>query len=117
MSEADIKIDWLGGNCPVQAEGAINGVPFYFRARGDRWSLGIGAEPVGNPDWQHEEWFGEWPDAGWMTEVEAEGFLRQAAALYAEGKPGKKFADDPDRLRARQNRQLAADTEPPTGSE
>lgn len=24
-----IEIDWLGGNCPVQAVGKIDGEPFY----------------------------------------------------------------------------------------
>ena len=30
-----------GGNCPVQAEGFIDGLPFYFRSRGSGWSLSI----------------------------------------------------------------------------
>ena len=40
MSESGhvLMIDWCGGNCPVQAEGKINGKPFYFRARGECWS-------------------------------------------------------------------------------
>mgnify|MGYP001570443230 CR=1 FL=1 len=29
----------LGGNCPVQAEGTINGHGFYFRSRGEYWYL------------------------------------------------------------------------------
>jgi hypothetical protein len=27
------------GNCPVQAEGYIEGHPFYFRSRGEYWAL------------------------------------------------------------------------------
>ena len=46
-----LKIDMLGGNCPVQAEGTIDGRPFYFRARGQSWSMGIGGDVVGDPDW------------------------------------------------------------------
>ena len=27
-----LAIDWIGGNCPVQAEGTIDGKRFYFRS-------------------------------------------------------------------------------------
>jgi hypothetical protein len=93
-----IHIDWIGGNCPVQAEGTINDKPFYFRARGEHWSLGIGIDPIGDPEWEHAEWYGEWPDAGWMPVEEAEAFLRHAAACYAEGLPGAQLKDCPDRM-------------------
>lgn len=80
-----LKIDWLGGNCPVQAEGHVDGKPFYFRARGDHWALNIGgADVVLNPDWRHEEDYGEWPQAGWMTEDEARAFIAKAVALYRQ---------------------------------
>ena len=79
-----IRIEWLGGNCPVQAEGTIQGVPFYFRARGEHWSLGVGADPVGRPDWYHREPYGdEEYAAGWMPQHEALGFLAKAIGLYA----------------------------------
>jgi hypothetical protein len=29
------------GACPVQAEGFVDGFPFYFRSRGETWSLSI----------------------------------------------------------------------------
>lgn len=79
---AEIVISWLGGNCPVQAEGTINGKAFYFRARGEHWSIGIGGDPVGDPEWECCEPYGSWPDAGWMTEDEARGFIADAAARY-----------------------------------
>ena len=86
----EIEISWIGGNCPVQAEGTINGKEFYFRARGDSWSLRIGgSDVVGNPDWYYEEDYIP-PDggdptfaAGWMTETEARAFLVRAAQRYA----------------------------------
>lgn len=89
MSAPDIQIKWLGGNCPVQAEGTVNGKEFYFRARGDSWSMQIGGEDVvGDPEWEYEEDYGEGPyDAGWMTEDEARAFLQQAAELYAAAHP------------------------------
>ena len=96
----DILIDYMGGNCPVQAEGTIDGKPFYFRARGDNWSLGIGGDPVGTPEWEHAQWFGAWPDAGWMSEEEAMQLLRFAAQkFHDQEKPGA-LSDDPDRAEA-----------------
>jgi hypothetical protein len=80
----DIVIDWLGGNCPVQAEGTIAGKPFYFRARGEHWSIGIGGDTVGDPEWYYEEPYGdEEYVAGWMSEDEAREFIDKAAKLYA----------------------------------
>jgi hypothetical protein len=82
---AEIKIDLIGGNCPVQADGTINGVEFYFRARGSRWSIGIGGDVVGAPNWYYGEPYGDGPyDAGWMTEGEARAFIDKAAKLYDE---------------------------------
>jgi len=94
----DIEIDFLGGNCPVQAEGRINGQRFYFRSRGQSWTLGIGGELIETPAWEHAEWYGEWPEAGWITTEQAEAFIRQAAERYARGEAGGRLEDDPDRL-------------------
>lgn len=82
----EIVIDWIGGNCPVQAEGTVNGKPFYFRARGAHWSMSIGGEDVvGDPEWSHEEDYGDSAfAAGWMPESEARGFIAKAASLYSE---------------------------------
>ena len=94
----EVFIELMGGNCPVQAEGTVGGKEFYFRARGCHWRLCIGgADPVGSPEWEHAEWYGQWPDAGWMTEEEAEAFLRAAAARYLAGLPGAKLEDNPER--------------------
>ena len=81
-----LTVDWVGGLCPVQAEGRIDDAEFYFRARGDSWSLSVGGDDViGEPDWYHEEDYGDGPyDAGWMTEDEARGFIEKAARLYME---------------------------------
>ncbi len=79
------EIEYIGGNCPVQAEGLVYGKPFYFRARGQRWSMSIGgADVVGNPEWYHEEPWGKTMfAAGWMTEHEAIAMMTKAFALYA----------------------------------
>lgn len=81
---SDPVITSLGGNCPVQADGTIDGVPFYFRARGSRWSLSVGEHPVGDPDWFYEEQYDGGDDfaAGWMTEAEALAFIEKGTKLY-----------------------------------
>jgi hypothetical protein len=87
-----LNIDWIGGNCPVQSEGTVDGKPYYFRARGEHWSMGIGGDPVGEPEWYWREKYSD-DDfvAGWMTEEEAVHFINQAAADYAAGKRGMEF--------------------------
>lgn len=90
-----LEINSLGGNCPVQAEGQVDGEPFYFRARGAHWSMSIGSDTpdtsalgvygrdvVSNPKWFYEEDFGVWPDAGWMSEDEARAFIDQAVTKW-----------------------------------
>ena len=86
MNETDpyIRIDSFGGNCPVQAEGAIDGKPFYFRARGSHWRVGIGGDPIAEPEWGYGEEYGNGPyDAGWMPQYVALGFIAKAIGLYA----------------------------------
>ncbi len=78
-----LTIDMLGGNCPVQAEGRIDGTPFYFRARGSAWSFSVGEDAISRPDWSHQESYGDGPfDAGWMSDAEARSFIQKAAILY-----------------------------------
>ena len=79
-----LVIDSLGGNCPVQAEGVIDGKLFYFRSRGSAWSFSVDEkDPVcDDPEWEHQEDYGTWPDAGWITEDQAREFIAKAAGLY-----------------------------------
>ena len=37
------------GSAPVQADGTINGFPFYFRARWDEWTFAISENPNISP--------------------------------------------------------------------
>ena len=82
-----LVIEWLGGNCPVQAEGTVDGKPFYFRARGEHWRMGIGGDPVGDPEWSREE---KWGDsqfaAGWMEVGEAKKIIKRCAEEYSNRK-------------------------------
>lgn len=84
----ELRVDWLGGNCPVQAEGWVKGKPFYFRARWDHWRVGVGGDPVSAPEWDRERPYadGEPFAAGWMDEKEAWGFLLTSLADYIAGK-------------------------------
>lgn len=80
MSES-LVIDWVGGNCPVQAEGTIDGFRFDFRARGSTWSFEVydgGKEPW----YTHEKYSDEPYAAGWMTEDEARAFIEQGAQQF-----------------------------------
>jgi hypothetical protein len=83
---AEVVITMIGGLCPVQAEGTINGSPFYFRARGQRWTIGIGGDVVMYPEWHYGEPYGtERFDAGYMPEGEARAFINRAAERYENG--------------------------------
>lgn len=84
-----IKIETLGGNCPVQGEGTIDGVPFYFRARGEHWTLSVSKnQEIGSEaDWMvrirySRDTFG----AGWMTEDEARRLIYIGAQMYQTAK-------------------------------
>ena len=86
-----LQISMIGGNCPVQAEGTIDGKPFYFRARGMRWTMGVGGDPLGHPtdpSMERPDWYAEctWGDvpfaAGWMSEAEARRLIEWCASEY-----------------------------------
>lgn len=84
-----IEYESCGGNCPVQAEGHLNGYYFYFRGRGESWHLEVGI-PKGHVGWYgvaaweyEEDYDGPSEDAGWMGIDEAKAFIEQAARQWA----------------------------------
>lgn len=84
----EIVYDMIGGNCPVQAEGQINGYYFYFRARGEGWHMELGL-PKGHVGWYgvaaweyEEDYHGPEKDAGWIGLNEAKTFIEKAARLW-----------------------------------
>lgn len=80
-----IRIDQIYGACPVQAEGTIDGKDFYFRARGNHWTIGIGGDAVMSPEWSHREAYGDSPyGAGWMAQYEVLAFIAKAVKLYSD---------------------------------
>ncbi len=113
-------INWtgdIGGNCPVQGYGTIDGHPWYFRARGECWTIDISVSSdkdpldVGEPDapgWHDEGYFGEWPSAGWMSDEEAWSFVERAMTAFNAGKLQYVTNDSPFVSQIRPNRQDTA---------
>jgi hypothetical protein len=73
----------VGGQCPVQGEGTVDGVPWYFRARGTRWSLAIAATPDGDPI---DVDYLDVPVGAWLTRgaADEEGEFSASWMGYAE---------------------------------
>lgn len=78
----EVEINELGGNCPVQATGIIEGYGFYFRARGSRWSVEIYTGKLG--PWEYGEDYGTDYEAGWMDPKVAETMIYKAATIFHE---------------------------------
>lgn len=76
--------------CPVQIEGLVDGLPFYFRARFRGWSFSVADTPDGDavavsienaPGQLIEEEWGDGPfAAGWMPDDEAWRLVEAAIA-------------------------------------
>ena len=85
---ADIKIvmKCTCPACPVQYEGTISGVPFYFRARGNSWSIGVGEDPLEVSMGYKKGWGtdGDYFNSGWMDHDEAEKLIKACAKEYVE---------------------------------
>jgi hypothetical protein len=78
VASVGVDIEWMGGLCPVQAEGTFDGVEFYFRARGTSVTVDVGE----NWTWYGPEY--EWPDAGWISEETARSYVNEAYACWRE---------------------------------
>ena len=71
LNKLNIKIETIGGKCPVQAHGTIFGTAFYFRSRGQSYRLAIGEDPVeiheyGEGWYVKKSWGAHEFDAGYM---------------------------------------------------
>ena len=81
----NLEVTRLYGYCPVQSEGMLDGMEYYFRSRDDHWRIeaGTGRSSGQPPTWWHSEiWPGEEFAAGWMTDEEAIGCIAKAAETY-----------------------------------
>lgn len=88
-----LVIDHIAGMTPVQGDGTVRGLPFYFRARGQSYSFSVAATPDADPV---AVGFGErqpgyhvklqWGDepfaAGFMPFEEAERLINECATVY-----------------------------------
>lgn len=96
----ELTIDLIGGMCPMQASGLVDGQFWYFRARGSRWSFevwppgsvedGPGDLPLNDPEWcVGRQWkacrtgeadpeFG----AGYMPQEDAEAYIQECAVAW-----------------------------------
>lgn len=80
----------LHGACPVQGVGECDGVPFYFRARGESWRIefGIGDGPDGELAGEavFACWgsYGPWPKAGWMGAKHATSLIKASVARFRQ---------------------------------
>jgi hypothetical protein len=85
----------IGGACPVQGIGEVDGVPWYFRARGERWSLefGVGELPdgelVGEAIFERGGYVGPWPDAGWIGVRHAWSLIARSIAEFRVWRAGE----------------------------
>jgi hypothetical protein len=85
-----ITLSEIYSPCPVQAGGAIDGVFFEYKARGNRWQISLKQSLFQNhADWHYEEAYGQGDlSAGWMTEDEAQGLIIKAAGMWRAGHAG-----------------------------
>lgn len=44
-----VQIAWIRGYCPVQASGRVDNLPFFFRARGDKWAFAVAQTVESDP--------------------------------------------------------------------
>lgn len=108
----------IGGACPVQGDGVVDGRAWYFRARGRHWSLSVawrdGVEPAsvtatGEDGWYMEGEADEKDDfaASWMRHSEAWRHIGDAIAAHREWKEQRR-AQRAERPRIRSSMLLAA---------
>lgn len=79
----------IGGFCPVQGDGTVDGKTWYFRARHDEWSFEVwdeslgpeGRLPTSEPRWWVVSPYGEGDhDASWMPFSHAWRFIDESIA-------------------------------------
>lgn len=88
-------LNWLGGNVPVQAEGFVDGEPFYFRGRDCTIELWVG-EVLDEAAFLFEEEYEG--DAGWIPKDEAILFIKRGIAAWRASGRGlgrRKQVEDP----------------------
>lgn len=96
----NIHFGRLWGQCPVQAFGSVNGLPFYFHARFDRWVFAIAETPDGDPvqvaienapGFRMQRKYGRRGncDASFMSHQQTKSFIVTATRYYLNGGKGQ----------------------------
>jgi hypothetical protein len=86
----ELIIDSVGGLCPCQGEGTVDGYEFYFRARHGAWTFNISLDPnhdavaasLGRCERFHRE--GDDPTGGYMEPEVARRIIQQCAEEFHE---------------------------------
>jgi hypothetical protein len=99
MMNEKIKLEYLAGMCPVQAEGTIEGHRFYFRSRGSHWRCEVyeippaemTEEELSQWEWKHiafqrSGYVGPWPEAGWLDTKVATAHIENSLNEFLAGK-------------------------------
>lgn len=82
----------IGGTAPVQAEGTVNGFPFYFKSRGNAMRLYVASSPFSDPfdndSWTYAEDYKPEDDfaASYAPKEDCEAFLDRAFEKWVEEK-------------------------------
>ena len=94
QAEWDASLDVLRGEgwvvvltslaAPLQLEGQLpTGESFYFRARHDQVSLGVGGDdPSWSPEWEGSEQYGSDDDASYLSGEDGLAVLRRLTATF-----------------------------------
>lgn len=86
-----IDIIRLYGFCPVQADGMVDGLPFYFHARFNRWVFAVASSQHGDPvrvaagiepGFSLQRTFGHDNDASFMSHLQAKALIVTSAQYY-----------------------------------
>jgi len=84
----------IGGLCPVQGDGEVDGHAWYFRARGAAWEMVIADGhddpldcygPERKPGWFKRDPFENWPHAGYMPLPVAWEKIQQTIKAFRDG--------------------------------
>lgn len=101
-------IECFGGFCPVQGSGKIDDQSWYFRARGQHWSLTIGKEDADGSGYVDDkdaifDMLGpcnimELFAAGYMDQDEILEHMKYALGMYLRGERGEIRLPDPQNM-------------------
>jgi hypothetical protein len=84
----NLVFDRAGGACPVQANGTYQEQPFYFRYRWGFASLGLGNDPILNPEYESSMSYGAAMD-GFLNIGEFKEIFKELLIEIIKQKAGK----------------------------